>query len=697
MHACIHTYIHANISKHICIHSYIPKHLRAYMHTEIFEQRGISWNRCYSKRFGKMTDFLASCKDHFAVSSKGHVTIAAAARWHDETCAPDDPVAAKGGSNTSRAAADEDAPSSRGTSAAAQWKQHSHDAQPEDGALGLGDGTGMPGEWHDLNDSNVMRITTRELLKQYEGTESAYMLFYRQKHYGSFAEGPQSRVPPEVPQHLVAEVSAYTEHVNKQRDRYANLSNLFNAEVFLETAFERAPEHGALRSAHAKAFMCVEGDRREPVQQFRQRVCQHLLSASTGLSPQLVEMLSNPACVCLEQLQPREAGLHVFPIFPSEDSAPIGPKMPNKCQLLAYNGKSVCGRPIKSGAPYSPLLLRVIFLPLAADKDYFCDGQPVVFTASTTMQHVRSQLAKRMGLEAGQDVDLHSMEKESSEDPEKPMRIVPDNEVAEISKVAGVFDGMTITAEPWGTVASVSCARVHGHTNVGTPLAWDAFAWRNGRTRLVVLRGDSHKPGDAGAGTPPTIDVDKWDTMADVKKHAMAALSHTAAADKLRIRIGQPNWDGAAGEGFAVTDETLTVADMQLDQRSVVVLELVPQQQMPEEYLEVLLRFHVHERSCDGDSKEAMSERGEIVLNRLVNVATAKERMLEALGITDPASMWQLRRTNWAEELVEVLNDRCCLQLHTCKRSKETHTRRILSCLFTCSERTNSWPISAAF
>lgn len=47
--------------------------------------------------------------------------------------------------------------------------------------LEAGSDSGLSGQWFDLNDSTTTAIRESDIMKQYEGKESAYMLFYR-KH-----------------------------------------------------------------------------------------------------------------------------------------------------------------------------------------------------------------------------------------------------------------------------------------------------------------------------------------------------------------------------------------------------------------------------------------------------------------------------------------------------------------------------------
>lgn len=98
--------------------------------------------------------------------------------------------------------------------------------QPASGTAleGLGDSEGLVGQWYDFNDSWIKPVGLDSLERQFEGGESAYMLFYRRRadavpegqeaaggmelKRGGAAEGL-----PRVPEHLIGEVENYSKKV----------------------------------------------------------------------------------------------------------------------------------------------------------------------------------------------------------------------------------------------------------------------------------------------------------------------------------------------------------------------------------------------------------------------------------------------------------------------------------------------------
>lgn len=56
--------------------------------------------------------------------------------------------------------------------------QSAQDESKVESDFGL-DAEPVSGHWFDLNDSTVTAIRESDIIKQYEGKESAYMLFYR--------------------------------------------------------------------------------------------------------------------------------------------------------------------------------------------------------------------------------------------------------------------------------------------------------------------------------------------------------------------------------------------------------------------------------------------------------------------------------------------------------------------------------------
>lgn len=88
------------------------------------------------------------------------------------------------------------------------------------------------------------------------------------------------------------------------------------------------------------------------------------------------------------------------------------------------------------------------------------------------------------------DIDVFSMENASEDDSSKPLCIVGEKTAALVD-VQSIFDGMTIAVEARGAKAG-SRGEV-----AGMPLGYEVFAWRKGRTRVVVLNRLSEVNGKA--------------------------------------------------------------------------------------------------------------------------------------------------------------------------------------------------------
>ena len=73
--------------------------------------------------------------------------------------------------------------------------------------------------WFDLNDSKVQPIKEEDIEKQFQGKESAYMLFYRKSQ---LKRPPEARGNPRyrIPEHLLNEMNAA--NIELQKKRYVN-------------------------------------------------------------------------------------------------------------------------------------------------------------------------------------------------------------------------------------------------------------------------------------------------------------------------------------------------------------------------------------------------------------------------------------------------------------------------------------------
>jgi len=91
---------------------------------------------------------------------------------------------------------------------------------PEPALEGLGEGEAVVGQWFDFNDSWIKPVGVDALEQQFEGGESAYMLFYRKRDAtlpegGTGGEGERVEKQHGVPEHLEDEIHKYSIKVKK--------------------------------------------------------------------------------------------------------------------------------------------------------------------------------------------------------------------------------------------------------------------------------------------------------------------------------------------------------------------------------------------------------------------------------------------------------------------------------------------------
>ena len=91
-------------------------------------------------------------------------------------------------------------------------------------------------DWYDFDDSRISSITTANISKQFEGKESAYMLFYRRKT--SINQEKSSYSPfDQVPIWLKNEVTQENTNLNIKRSDFENRENIFKLECLLDSDF----------------------------------------------------------------------------------------------------------------------------------------------------------------------------------------------------------------------------------------------------------------------------------------------------------------------------------------------------------------------------------------------------------------------------------------------------------------------------
>lgn len=355
--------------------------------------------------------------------------------------------------------------------------------------------------------------------------------------------------------------------MKKEREDYEARASKFSVNVYGEDAFE-VGQGGALVLKDGALSTSVQADRTKSIDQ---------LAQDSAAALRVEGNVSNEAsCLCLNHLKPRAAGKHVYPIIGTDTKSlsKVGNLISDGAMLLLYNGSTVGGVSVRPGAEHAPLLVNAIQLPIPDDGDLFTKGSPVVLSASSTFVELLEILRGMMGGEAGEgfgidDIQVYSMETSCADDPKKPLRIScekPDDTLADIK---GLFDGMTVSFE-LSSVRNRACDDDEAILDAaagGEPLAVEAFAWRQGKTRLIV-----RNMAFEGAGEV-TVDLESWMSMGDLKTRAVLLFPAESLPKEGRVRIAGDGYGGGDQGGFLITDESLTLSDLQLEQNTVVLLE----------------------------------------------------------------------------------------------------------------------------
>ncbi|CAG2230141.1 USP40 [Mytilus edulis] len=98
--------------------------------------------------------------------------------------------------------------------------------------------TPMPGQaWFNFDDSRVSPIREKEIEKQYQGKESAYMLFYRKKTLTRPKEA-EGNPAYKVPDNLVTDIIIENDELSRKRQEYEIEVNTITVQIHFSQSYE---------------------------------------------------------------------------------------------------------------------------------------------------------------------------------------------------------------------------------------------------------------------------------------------------------------------------------------------------------------------------------------------------------------------------------------------------------------------------
>ncbi|XP_040296093.1 ubiquitin carboxyl-terminal hydrolase 40 isoform X2 [Bufo bufo] len=271
---------------------------------KLLEHTGFSWNRAYRKQHGALRKFLQNHTSIFQLSSDGSmVGLAHSVNGTDPQCCK---------------------PSNTGKMAPPQ-RSCSH--------------------WFDFNDSAVQCIHEKGIEKQFQGKESAYMLFYRKSQLKRPQEA-KGNAWYGVPEYLLHQMDQLNEELQQKRLESDRKANCMNLRLHLSSCYRL--NNGALHpvTSQGDATLDISVDQRGTVGDLRQTVFQLLDPSVEGHVLSIAKLLP--------------AGLHVFQDLCDAEQNLVSVGVHDGCDIFVWNGKQVGGLCVQSGADCAPLLLTIM-------------------------------------------------------------------------------------------------------------------------------------------------------------------------------------------------------------------------------------------------------------------------------------------------------------------------------------------------
>ncbi|XP_062816190.1 ubiquitin carboxyl-terminal hydrolase 40 isoform X3 [Anolis carolinensis] len=264
---------------------------------KFWEKKSVSWNKKYRKQYGPIRKYLQNNSQDFLLSSDGSKV-----RLNDQS------HYLSFGSQSQSHLRNEDEKMSLGK-ASTNLKEHFSESH-----------------WFDLNDSKVQPIREREIQKQFQGNESAYMLFYRKSQMmrPSEARGnPRYRVPS----HLLNEMDTANIKLQKKREECDLADN--NIDLHLHICSHYKFCNGALHPLHSQkeSVLDLTFDKRKTLGELQQAVFQ------------LLEFWEGDLVLSLAKSFP--AGLHIYQILEGDDSTLSSTGLFDGADIFVWNGKEM--------------------------------------------------------------------------------------------------------------------------------------------------------------------------------------------------------------------------------------------------------------------------------------------------------------------------------------------------------------------
>ncbi|NXX84804.1 UBP40 hydrolase, partial [Urocolius indicus] len=544
---------------------------------KILEKKGVSWNKKYRKQYGALRKYLQNHPQIFQFS-------------HDENKVGLKEKHKLPFTSDSQGWDHQSPPQKNDV----VWKSENNPARLRNNAAGC--------HWFDLNDSNVQPIKEKDIEKQFQGKESAYMLFYRKSQ---LKRPPEARGNPryQIPEHLLKEMNAANAELQKKRAECDSANNGIELHLHLSSRYKF--HNGALHPSLAweESIVDLTIDRRKTLGDLRQSVFQMLESWEGDMILSIAKHLP--------------AGLHLYQILDGDELTLDDIGLADGADVFVWNGKEVSGTKVMTGPDHEPVVVNVLHLAEhneGGKGQHFTESQHV-FSCSTKLSDLHKALAPSGGIilknGLGPDKEANNWE------------VFLEEDLKETVKSAGLTDGCSVLIldSHDQSFVDVSSGNLTAFTYDITSLQVKNFCRREEEEKYVKI-----------TATVETV-------MSDIKRKAIQELQ--LEEDLVNDSCLRPV--SRNGKLLSPVPEDYTVKEAELKMGSL--LGLCPGKALTSTQL--FLYFIV-------GSDQNMSPEMEIVVEETASVKECLNLMMEKSGLS--GDNWHLRRIDWCYEAGEALS-----------------------------------------
>eukprot|EP00076_Gallus_gallus_P022969 XP_015144558.1 ubiquitin carboxyl-terminal hydrolase 40 isoform X2 [Gallus gallus] len=276
--------------------------------------------------------------------------------------------------------------------------------------------------WFDLNDSKVQPIKEEDIEKQFQGKESAYMLFYRKSQ---LKRPPEARGNPRyrIPEHLLNEMNAANIELQKKRAECDSANNSIDLHLHLSTCYKF--HNGALHPSLSwkESVLDLIVDRRKTLGDLRQSIFQMMKSWEGDM--------------VLSSAKSLPAGLHIYQILDGDELTLDCFGLADGADIFVWNGKEVGGVKVMAGPDHEPVLLNILRLVEyneGGKGQHFTESQHV-FPCSTKLSDLHRALAPAGGI---------ILKNDSGHKEAKNWEVLLEEHMKETIKTIGLTDGCSV-------------------------------------------------------------------------------------------------------------------------------------------------------------------------------------------------------------------------------------------------------------